>query len=126
MKLKGKLVLFGILLLAVFAAADTAKNPAATSDDLMNKVTQIQVGTSTGTQIVKLLGAPWRTTNYGDCHPEDYQEFWEYVGRDEGGLFRIQIEFDDKGVAQIVAKVPHQGPITVLASTPKPEVQHQH
>lgn len=107
-------------------AADAAKPVKPAGNDLMDKVANIKVGSSTGVQLMELLGAPWRSTNYGDCHPVDYQEIWEYVGHDSAGLFRIHIELDENGVVQIVAKVPQQGLITVLAATPKPEIEHPH
>lgn len=65
-------------------------------------------------------------TNYGDCSPVDYQEFWEYLGHDENGIFKIHIEFDDDGIARIVGKDTKRGPIIVLDAAPKPEKQHHH
>ncbi len=126
MKCKGTLVVFVVALLAVFAAAADVKVVTNANNDLLVNAGKIRVGTSTGAKVTQLLGPPWRTTNYGDCHPEDYQEIWEYVGHDAAGLFRIHIEFDDDNIARIVAKVPQQGRITVLAAAPKPDKQHQH
>jgi hypothetical protein len=55
----------------------------------------------------------------------DYQEFWEYLGHDENGVFKIHIEFDDSGIARILAKDTKKGPIILLDAAPKPE-KHQH
>jgi outer membrane protein assembly factor BamE (lipoprotein component of BamABCDE complex) len=127
MKSKWTLIVLGAVLLSGLATGAATSKPATPAgNDLMDKAAKIKAGSSTGVQVSELLGAPWRSTNYGDCHPVDYQEIWEYVGHDSTGLFRIHIEFDDNGVAQIVAKVPQKGPITVLAATPKPGMQHRH
>jgi hypothetical protein len=42
------------------------------------------------------------------------------------GIFKIHIEFDDAGVARIIAKDTKKGPIMVLDAAPRPEKQHQH
>jgi outer membrane protein assembly factor BamE (lipoprotein component of BamABCDE complex) len=117
-----------VLLFISFAAASDAAKPAnyASRDLNMETLAKINVGVSTAAQVEQLLGTPWRTTNYGDCNPVDYQEFWEYVGRDATGLFRIHIEFDEDHIARIVARIPKTGAIRVLAAAPKPEKQHHH
>lgn len=115
-------------LLCAFSAAAAppqAGTPAA-GDVLLANVAKIKVGEMSGAQIKDLLGAPFRTTNDGDCNPVDYQEKWEYLGRDANGLFKIHIEFDDAGIARIIALDSKKGPIVVLAAAPKPEKQHQH
>jgi outer membrane protein assembly factor BamE (lipoprotein component of BamABCDE complex) len=128
MRLKTTACLLSVLLLCSFALASDATGSANyLSRDLnMETVGKIKVGSTTSAQVQQLLGPPWRTTNYGDCNPIDYQEFWEYVGKDSTGLFRIHIEFDEYHIARIVAKVPKSGPITVLAAAPKPETQQHH
>jgi hypothetical protein len=45
---------------------------------------------------------------------------------DAAGIFKIHIEFDDAGVARIIAKDTKKGPIVVLDAAPRPEKQHQH
>jgi outer membrane protein assembly factor BamE (lipoprotein component of BamABCDE complex) len=121
------LVLLFMSALAFAAASDAAKPANYVSSSLSTEtVAKIKVGSSTSAQVEQLLGAPWRTTNYGDCNPIDYQEFWEYVGQDSTGLFRIHIEFDEDHIARIVARVPQAGPIKVLAAAPKPGKQHHH
>jgi outer membrane protein assembly factor BamE (lipoprotein component of BamABCDE complex) len=128
MKSASMLLLFCFTLLAISAVTETP--PATVSpnygDVNMKMVAKIKVGVSSGAQVRELLGTPWRTTNYGDCHPANYQEIWEYVGQDDAGLFRIHIEFDDDNIARIVAKIPQKGSITVLAAAPRPAQPHRH
>ena len=128
--MKSKLILLalGIALLCFSSAASDAPKPAtpATHELTMDMVAKIKVGTTTGAQLKEMLGTPWRTLNYGDCNPIDYQELWEYLGRDANGPFRITVEFDEAGIARIVAKTPAKGSPIVLAVAPKPEHPHQH
>ncbi len=127
MNCKGAVILVCLALSYSCAVASEAPKTAATISDLsMDLVAKIKVGSSTGTQIKELLGAPWRTNNYGDCNVVDYQETWEYLGHDADGRFKISIEFDEAGIARIVAKTPAKGPVVVLAATPKSGTQHQH
>lgn len=128
MRFKAIACLLSVLLLSFFPiASDAASSANYLSRDLnMETVAKIKVGSTTSAQVEQLLGPPWRSTNYGDCNPIDYQEFWEYVGKDSTGLFRIHIEFDEDHIARIIAKVPKGGPITVLAAAPKPEKQQHH
>jgi outer membrane protein assembly factor BamE (lipoprotein component of BamABCDE complex) len=108
------------------ASAETPQAAAFASDVSLANVAKIKAGHTTREQITELLGPPYRMTNYGDCSPIDYQEFWEYVGHDTSGIFKIHIEFDDAGIARIIAKDSKKGPIIVLDAAPKPEKQHQH
>lgn len=128
MRLKTTTCLVSALLLSFLpSASDAAGSANYLGRDLnMETVAKIKVGSTTSAQVEQLLGPPWRSTNYGDCNPIDYQEFWEYVGKDSTGLFRIHIEFDEDHIARIIAKVPKSGPITVLAASPKPEKQQHH
>src|SRR5271169_5287080 len=108
-------------------APDTPKSAAFTANGVtLEMIAKIKVGDTTGSQIKELLGTPWRTNNYGDCNVVDYQETWEYLGHDANGRFKISIEFDEAGIARIVAKTPAKGPVVVLAAAPKPSTQHQH
>lgn len=93
---------------------------------ILANVAKIRVGFSNREQIKELLGSPFRATNDGDCNPVDYQEKWEYLGHDANGMFKIDIEFDEAGIARIVAKDTKKGPIVVLAAAPKPESHHEH
>jgi outer membrane protein assembly factor BamE (lipoprotein component of BamABCDE complex) len=120
------LAIISALLCSFTAAAETPQASAATGDVNLTNVAKIKAGHSTREQIKELLGPPYRMTNYGDCSPMDYQEFWEYVGHDAAGIFKIHIEFDDAGVARIIAKDTKKGPIVVLDAAPRPEKQHQH
>jgi outer membrane protein assembly factor BamE (lipoprotein component of BamABCDE complex) len=110
---------------SAWAEPPQASKPTA-SEVILENVAKIKVGSSTREQIKELLGTPVRMTNYGDCNPVDYQEIWEYLGHDANGIFKIHIEFDESGIARIVAKDAKKGPIVVLAAAPKPELQHQH
>jgi outer membrane protein assembly factor BamE (lipoprotein component of BamABCDE complex) len=119
-----------VVISALLCSFSTAAKPRqagtpATNDVTLENVAKIKVGTSTEDQIKELLGNPFRATNYGDCNPIDYQEVWEYLGHDADGLFKIHIEFDEAGIARIVAKDTKKGPIVVLAAAPKPESHHQ-
>ena len=86
----------------------------------------IKAGSSTQADVTALLGTPWRTTNYGDCHPVDYQEVWEYRGRDSAGIYTLHIEFDEAGVARLMTKTPEQGRPMVLAAAPSRNEEHPH
>jgi hypothetical protein len=70
-------------------------------------------GQSTKTQVEAMLGAPWRIVQFNDCGmsmPGQADETWDYRGRDAGGAYRLHIEFDDSGVATLVAKIPDHVP----------------
>ncbi len=68
---------------------------------------KIRVGSSTKAQVRELLGAPWRTTWLADDEDdEDKQEIWEYPGRDTTGTYKFHVEFDDKGITRLAAKIP--------------------
>ena len=109
------------------ATPDTPKAAGfATNEVTLETVAKIKVGDTTGAQVKELLGTPWRTNNYGDCNVVDNQETWEYLGHDANGQFKISIEFDEAGVARIVAKIPPRGPIVVLAAAPPPDRNHHH
>jgi len=119
-------VILSGLLWAFPAAAETPQAGSLNTGDVnLTNVAKIKVGNTTREQIKELLGTPYRMTNYGDCSAMDYQEFWEYLGHDENGVFKIHIEFDDSGIARILAKDTKKGPIILLDAAPKPE-KHQH
>ena len=120
------MIMISALLFSFAAVAETPQAIIASGDVNVANIAKIKVGNTTREQIRELLGPPYRMTNYGDCSPIDYQEFWEYVGHDAAGIFKIHIEFDDAGVARIVAKDTKKGPIIVLDAAPRPEKQHQH
>ncbi len=73
------------------------------------KLAQLVPGRSTKSQVESLLGAPWRVVQFNDCGmsmPGQADETWDYRGRDSTGSFRVHIEFDDRDVASLVAKIP--------------------
>lgn len=122
------LALIPVLLCSSIVAAKPQQAAILSFNDVvLDNVSKIRVGTMNEAQVKEILGAPYRMTNYGDCNPIDYQKFWDYVGHDANGhLFLIHIEFDDDGIARIIAKDPKNGPIVVLAAAPKPEKHHMH
>src|SRR5579863_8234147 len=74
---------------------------------------QVTPGLSTKAQVQSLLGAPWRIVQFNDCGmsmPGQADETWDYRGKDAGGAYRLHIEFDDSGVATLVAKIPDHVP----------------
>jgi hypothetical protein len=74
---------------------------------------QVRPGLSTKAQVEAMLGAPWRIVQFNDCGmsmPGQADETWDYRGKDAGGAYRLHIEFDDDGVATLVAKIPDHVP----------------
>ena len=128
MKYKGMLLVLSLVLPCCFAIASEAPRIAkvTTKDVTVETVSKIKVGSSNRSQVTELLGTPWRTVNYGDCNPTDYQEIWEYLGHDAGGVFRISVEFDEAGIARIVTKTSGKGPVIVLAAARPPKASHAH
>jgi outer membrane protein assembly factor BamE (lipoprotein component of BamABCDE complex) len=114
------------LVCAGIAAAALAATPAYGEDGwstavpppiggLINerKAARVVPGLSTKTQVQSLLGAPWRIVQFNDCGMAmegQADETWDYRGRDARGMYRLHIEFDDRGVADLVAKIPDQVP----------------
>jgi len=117
-----------IALVGLFARAADAPKAAvpATKEISLDMVAKIKVGSSTRAEVTELLGLPWRMTNDGDCHPVNYQETWEYIGHDAAESFKINIQFDEAGIARLIAKGAAKGPVIVLAATPPPTATHQH
>ncbi len=73
------------------------------------KLAEIIPGQSIKTQVRSLLGMPWRIVQFNDCGQamdDQADETWEYRGQDPNGTYRVHIEFDDQGVAHLVAKIP--------------------
>ena len=74
---------------------------------------QVTPGLSTKSQVEAMLGAPWRIVQFNDCGmsmPGQADETWDYRGKDSGGAYRLHIEFDDGGIATLVAKIPEHVP----------------
>src|SRR5260370_22000794 len=117
MKSKGMLRAFSFMLLSCFALASEAPAPKITPKDVtLDMVSKIKVGSSNRAQVTLLLGAPWRTVNYVACNPIDYQEIWEYLGRDARCVFRISIAIDEAGIALIVHLNSYQARVLVKAT----------
>ena len=110
----------------VLASDAPGSAPAVSRELRTDLVTKIRIGSATRDGVAKLLGRPWRTVHYGDCNAVEYQELWEYWGHDVRGSFKLTIEFDDAGIARVVARTVPAGGIVVLAAAPAPESSHQH
>lgn len=116
-----------VLVLALagsFVPASEAPRPGRADEPLMDLVAKINVGNATRAGVTKLLGRPWRTVHYGDCNALEYQELWEYWGHDADASFKITIEFDDSGIARVIARTGPTGAVKVLAATPAAPHQH--
>lgn len=82
-------------------------------------------GKTTKAEVEKLLGQPWRTTNFakiGEAEPDHEEpEVWEWRGRDsQNGLYRVHIEFNPQGIVTNVAKIAEKtgtAPARVVPST---------
>lgn len=100
--------------LAAFAIAHagtpvTAGTDAAGGAVNEHKLAQVVPGKSSKARVKALLGTPWRVVQFNDCGEAmagQSDETWDYRGRDAGGTFRVHIEFDDRGIAHLVAKIP--------------------
>jgi outer membrane protein assembly factor BamE (lipoprotein component of BamABCDE complex) len=107
----------GTIALASPRQTTTAQAPGSTPDyrgynhDYSDAtLAKVNAGKTTKAQVVKLLGAPWRTINYAepgeDMPGEEQPEIWEWRGRDSQlGPYRVHIEFTD-GVTSLIAKIP--------------------
>jgi outer membrane protein assembly factor BamE (lipoprotein component of BamABCDE complex) len=100
--------------LAAFATARAGTPVTAGTDSTAgavnaHKLAQVVPGKSTKARVKALLGTPWRVVQFNDCGEAmagQSDETWDYRGRDAGGTFRVHIEFDDGGIAHLVAKIP--------------------
>jgi outer membrane protein assembly factor BamE (lipoprotein component of BamABCDE complex) len=100
----------GLMTASAARAADGWSTTIPAPDTISaEKLAQLVPGTSTKAQIQSLLGAPWRILQFNDCGmsmPGQADETWDYRGRNAKGTYRLHIEFDDKDVASLVAKIP--------------------
>lgn len=92
-------------------AGGSAPPPNASGAGAINesKLAQIRPGKSTKNQVQSLLGTPWRIVQFNDCGegmPGQADETWDYRGKDSHGTYRVHIEFDDAGIAHLLAKIP--------------------
>lgn len=105
-------------------AASEAPRTSPAGEPLMDLVAKISVGHATRAGVTKLLGRPWRTVHYGDCNAVEYQELWEYWGHDASASFKITIEFDDSGIARVIARTDPTGAVVLLAAASQPPHRH--
>jgi outer membrane protein assembly factor BamE (lipoprotein component of BamABCDE complex) len=110
MRVKSILIGMGALVFCMAASPGHGKDGSTISAQTLARV---MPGTSTKAQISSLLGAPWRVVQFNDCGmamPGQADETWDYRGKDPQGMYRLHIEFDDRGVARLVAKIPENVP----------------
>jgi hypothetical protein len=74
---------------------------------------KIVPGRTSKTDVQSLLGEPWRVVQFNDCGQamdDQADEIWEYRAKEPSGAFRIHVEFDDRGVVHLFAKIPDSSP----------------
>lgn len=80
-------------------------------------------GQATKAQVSALLGAPSRVVQFDDCGdamPDEALETWEYPG----GGYRVHVEFDERGIVHLIAKIPDDSLTPTTAKTaPSPEIK---
>jgi hypothetical protein len=111
MSLRGILLRSAALLCGCVSAATYADGSAAPAAGNISpsQLARVKPGISTKNQIQALLGAPWRILQFNDCGmamPGQADETWDYRGSDSSGTYRLHVEFDDRGRATLVAKIP--------------------
>jgi len=97
------------VLAATLAYADSPSQATDAKAYDAHKLAAVTVGLSTKAQVRTLLGTPWRILQFNDCGkamPGQADETWEYRGKDANGTYRFHVEFDDNGVAHLVARIP--------------------
>ncbi len=127
--MKSKHVRSAVALVLCLISGCATQRPAQRRDPGEDS-SKIQIGSFTQAQVKAVLGAPWRTTNYGEaycgCPHRDLQEVWEYRGTDSASAYKLHIEFDDAGIARTVAKIQGaRNSVTILANS-KPNPPHEH
>jgi hypothetical protein len=93
-----------------YCAADA---PAAGAAIDAQSPTKVVPGRTGKAEITALFGKPWRVVQFNDCGEamdDQADETWEYRGSDANGGFRLHIEFNDRGVVHLFAKIPDQSP----------------
>jgi hypothetical protein len=91
---------------AAFGGSGATDNDAALTPQAIAKIAP---GKTTKADTQALLGSPWRVVQFNDCGEamdDQADETWEYRGTDASGGFRLHVEFDDKGVVHLIAKIP--------------------
>jgi len=111
------------------ATAEVGSGPASIPDrsgydrDYSDaSLAKVLPGKTTQAEVEKLLGRPWRTTNFakiGEGDPKTEPEVWEWRGQDSrNGPYRVHIEFDQRGIVTNVGKIGESagtGPARVAA-----------
>jgi hypothetical protein len=106
---------------ALFWLAPAAADAASTTPSPAGSLTRQQIGAlgkivpgqSTKVDVEALLGKPWRVVQFNDCgEAMDGQddETWEYRGADANGGFRLHVEFNERGMVHLFAKIPDAAP----------------
>jgi outer membrane protein assembly factor BamE (lipoprotein component of BamABCDE complex) len=120
-----------LLALSGCSAHRVAGVPDQSTDPVSGEgaISKVKAGSTTKAEVKKVLGAPWRTTNYGEtycgCPYSNFQEVWEYRGVDATGAYRLHIEFDGKGIARTVARVAAPGGLVrTLSSSAEDQLAH--
>ena len=113
----------------VAQGADVAATDTKAVD--AHKLAAVTVGISTKAQVRTLLGTPWRIVQFNDCGhamPGQADETWEYRGKDVNGTYRFHVEFDDNGVAHLVARIPDKvaGGMGTVAKASVNVMAHNH
>jgi hypothetical protein len=114
---------------ALCATVAYGADPAKPVD--AHKLSSVTVGISTKAQVRALLGSPWRIVQFNDCGmalPGQADETWEYRGRDSDGGYRFHVEFNDRGVAHLVARIPDviAGGVATRAKVSAEVMAHNH
>jgi hypothetical protein len=102
-------IVYGAGMAWCLLVASVAYSADGWSTTVPAKLSQVQPGHSTKAQVRSLLGAPWRVVQFNDCGmsmPGQADETWDYRGQDAHGAYRLHIEFDEHGIADLVAKIP--------------------
>lgn len=97
-----------------------------------HRASEVTPGVTTKAQVRTVLGTPWRIVQFNDCGhamPGQADETWEYRGSDATGTYRLHVEFDDNGVARLIAKIPDNvpgGKGTAARAVPPTMMAHNH
>jgi hypothetical protein len=130
---KFRAALAGVAFAALAPASAYCGDNASPAAPAINahSLTKIVPGHTSKSDITALFGKPWRVVQFNDCGEamdDQADETWEYRSHDAHGGFRLHLEFTDKGVLHLVAKIPDQSPggegttARVAPSTPMPSM----
>jgi hypothetical protein len=102
------------------APAQAAVAQAAEARNFSDAVlARVVPGRTTKAQVRALLGEPWRDTRHGDEeHPAN--DVWDYRGRGADGTYLVHIEFDQRDIARLVAKIPEKSGVGVATVAKDP------